>query len=321
MIRIPNTLTGISLAVALAAGISTARAEWKNMNEVIGQTNFIVANQCSGTLISIKYKLVLTNDHCLNGYVDKVEKDEVGPNGKVEKVTREVFKDMELKQVVYKDFAPTGSTTLQAKIISHIPKYDLALLQIKADAIPQTIFSQVLTKDGIVQRGDHIYVVGNPYMLDANLTEGVISSTNRMIHWDETNEDIPYYGVDAGINPGNSGGALYSADGELIGVPAAGMRGATGLGFAIPVKLIRTFLDENCYEEVWNTGANVTLHSECMQKKLDLANKAREKAGLPPLKLEDLTKQSMIGLGLLRQAMTTEIKKPGMLDALLQFDH
>ena len=79
----------IGLAVIVAAR-SPARAEWKDMNAVINATNFIVADQCSGTLISLKYKLVLTNDHCLEGYVDKVEKDEEGASGKIEKVTVEL---------------------------------------------------------------------------------------------------------------------------------------------------------------------------------------------------------------------------------------
>jgi S1-C subfamily serine protease len=273
-------------AIALAgvfviAGPRAARAEWKDMNAAINATNFIVANQCSGTLISLQYKLVLTNDHCLTGYIDKVEKEETDPSGKIEIVTREVYKDMELKQVVYKEFEAVGSSTLQATIVAHAVKYDLALLRIKADSISQTIASHVLPADKTVARGDRIYVVGNPLMLDANLTEGVISSTNRTLHWNETNEDIPYYGVDAGVNPGNSGGALYNADGELIGVPAAGVRGATGLGFAIPAKLIRKILSENCYEDVWNNQAAED-HATCMKKRLDNENAARAKAGLPP---------------------------------------
>lgn len=270
------------IACALAFAASPAFADWKDMNEAINQTNFIVADQCSGTLISTKYKLVLTNNHCLEGYVDKVEKEETDKSGKVEKVTREVFKDMELKQKSYKDFEAVGSVSLQAKIISHITKYDLALLRIKADTIPQTLYSHVLADDKQVHRGDQVLVVGNPYMLDANLTKGVISSTNRVIHWDETNEDVPYYGVDAGINPGNSGGSLYNADGILIGVPAAGYRGATGLGFAIPAKLIREILTENCYEDVWNDAAKED-HAACEKGKLDKTNATREKAGLPPL--------------------------------------
>ena len=90
-----NTLRIAAVAAALVVGAAAAaeraRADWANMNEAINQTNFTAANQCSGTLISIKERLVLINDHCLVGYVDKVEKDETDPDtGKVEKVKREI---------------------------------------------------------------------------------------------------------------------------------------------------------------------------------------------------------------------------------------
>jgi V8-like Glu-specific endopeptidase len=265
----------------VACAASGARAEWKDMNSVINQTNFIVADQCSGTLISLKYKLVLTNDHCLEGYIERQEKDEIEPGGEVKKVTREVFKDMELKQKAYQGFEEVGSSSYQAKILFHVHKYDLAVLQIKADAITQTVYSHILPVDKTVARGDAIFVVGNPFMLDANLNEGHISSVSRKIQWDD-GEDIPYFGVDAGVNPGNSGGALYNADGELIGVPGASMRGATGLGFAIPVTLIRKVLKENCYEAVYNADPAVKDHEACEQDKLDRENELRAKAGLPP---------------------------------------
>jgi V8-like Glu-specific endopeptidase len=276
----------LALVVAIGAGLvacaaSGARAEWKDMNAVINQTNFIVADQCSGTLISLKYKLVLTNDHCLEGYIDKEEKDEIEPSGEVKKVTREVFKDMELKQKAYQGFEEVGSSSYQAKILFHVHKYDLAVLQIKADAITQTVYSHILPVDKTVQRGDAIFVVGNPFMLDANLNEGHISSVSRKIQWDD-GEDIPYFGVDAGVNPGNSGGALYNADGELIGVPGASMRGATGLGFAIPVTLIRKVLKENCYQDVFDDAPRVVDHEGCEKDKLDKENALRAKAGLPP---------------------------------------
>ena len=215
------------VAVGCLFGLaSPAFAEWKDMNKAIGQTNFIVENRCSGTLISLKYKLVLTNDHCVVDSIDKQEKDETQPNGKIEKVTREVFKDMTLTQKAFQGFTEVGSSSYQSRILFHVHKYDLAVLQIKADALTQTVYSHLLPTDKQVTRGDFVYVVGNPYMLDANLNEGHISSTTRRIQW-EDGEDIPYYGVDAGMNPGNSGGALYNADGEMIGVPAAGIRNAT----------------------------------------------------------------------------------------------
>jgi len=275
----------IGLAVIVAAR-SPARAEWKDMNAVINATNFIVADQCSGTLISLKYKLVLTNDHCLDGYIDKQEKDEIEPNGEVKKVTREQFKDMELKQKSYQGFEEVGSASYQAKILFHVHKYDLAILQIKADALSQVVYSHILPLDKSVRRGDAVFVVGNPFMLDANLNEGHISSVNRKLQWDD-GEDIPYFGVDAGVNPGNSGGALYNADGELIGVPGATMRGSTGLGFAIPVTLIRKVLKDRCYEDVFNADPSIKDHATCEQDALDKENAIRAKAGLPPKEAPD----------------------------------
>ena len=254
------------------------------INDIINATNFVVANQCSGTLISLKYRLVLTNDHCLEGYIEKVEKEETGKDGSIEKKTREVFKDMELKQKVYKDFEEVSAAAFRAKILFHSAKYDLALLRIKADSIPQILASHVLPDDKHVTRGERVFVVGNPHMLDANLNEGVVSSVNRTIHWDETNEDVHYYGVDAGVNPGNSGGALYNMSLDLIGVPAAAARGATGLGFAIPAETIRAFLTEHCYEDVWNDKAKDK--AACDQDKLDKENAVRVKAGLPPKEMQ-----------------------------------
>src|SRR5579859_5370070 len=154
--KIYAPLLAASLLASCHAAPAFADAPTLTINDVINATNFIVANQCSGTLISLKEKLVLTNDHCLQGYVDKVEKEETGKDGKIEKVTREVFKDMELKQKTYKDFEQVSSTTFQAKVLFHSAKYDLALLKIKADSIPQTLYAHVLPAAApSVVRGEH----------------------------------------------------------------------------------------------------------------------------------------------------------------------
>ncbi|MEP6678724.1 MAG: trypsin-like serine protease, partial [Betaproteobacteria bacterium] len=53
--------------------------------------------------------------------------------------------------------------------------------------------------------------------------------------------------TDAAINPGNSGGALVDADGHLVGINSTiySQTGtSTGIGFAIPVSLARTVLEQ-----------------------------------------------------------------------------
>ena len=303
-------LASATLYIPMSAPAIAAGSDPATINDVINATNFVVANQCSGTLISLKYKLVLTNNHCLEGYVDKVEKDETGKDGSIEKKTREVFKDMELKQLAYQGFEKVGATTVQAKILFHNTKYDLALLKIKADSIPQTFASHVLPDGKKVTRGDKVYVVGNPFLLDANLTEGVVSSTSRTLTWDDPDGgsvDVHYYGVDAGVNPGNSGGSLYNTDFDLIGVPAAKVNGASGVGFAIPAETIRAFLSEHCYESVWNDKA--ADKETCEKGKLDKINESRAKAGLPAMEAPK-EQDSLSGEGVVSHATHLDIEKP-----------
>jgi V8-like Glu-specific endopeptidase len=285
----------------------TALAEWKDMNADVNATNFIVNDDCTGTLISLKYRLVLTANHCIDEFVSIEEKDETGADGEVEKVKREVFKDVPLSQKSYQGFRNVGSSNYLSVIAAHKKTFDLALLQIRAEAIPQTVWSHVLPEGKTVTRGDRVFAVGNPLGLDATITSGIISSTTRMIKvsWND-GADLPFFQTDAAINPGSSGGALYNDDGELIGVPAAGARGATGVGLAIPYTLIQEFLSDNCYEDVWSVKPEAKTHDQCLADRRDLENKRREKAGLPPLK--DAAPQSSSGAAALAPMRTLDWK-------------
>ena len=291
--RLPRSAIARLVILASLALPTVAYADWKDMNADVNATNFIVKvgppenpnGLCTGTLISLKYRLVLTANHCVDDNITVEEKEETGDNGVVEKVKREVFTDMQLEQKNYQGFRNVGSATFLSRIIAHKKVYDLGLLQIRSDSIPQTVYSHVLGTDGKVERGDTVYAVGNPRGLDASISKGIVSSTTRMIKVSWAGDDVPFYQVDAAINSGNSGGALYNDVGQLIGLPDASAGG--GLGLAIPVDLIRKFLNENCYEDVWNDTPSVKSHAVCVSDKLAAENARREKNGMPPLKSED----------------------------------
>jgi S1-C subfamily serine protease len=52
-----------------------------------------------------------------------------------------------------------------------------------------------------------------------------------------------YIQHDAAINPGNSGGPLFNKDGQVIGMNAAGIRDADGVGLAIPIRHAMNLVD------------------------------------------------------------------------------
>jgi S1-C subfamily serine protease len=121
---------------------------------------------------------------------------------------------------------------------------DLAVLKVDTEGLPPIEFGS--TDDVIV--GQFAVAVGNPLgqVGGASLTTGVISALSRTVEID----DESLFGMlqtDAPITSGSSGGALVDGAGELIGITSAigvGRGGAEGIGYAIPVELVRRVTDE-----------------------------------------------------------------------------
>ncbi|MGR3220063.1 MAG: trypsin-like peptidase domain-containing protein [Candidatus Anammoxibacter sp.] len=111
---------------------------------------------------------------------------------------------------------------------------DLAILKINTvNKLPVAIMGD----SDLVQEGDIVLAVGNPFGLSQTVTSGIISDTNRTV----TIGGAPVAGLiqtDAAINRGSSGGPLVNIKGEVIGINSAifSLTGDfTGIGFAIPV--------------------------------------------------------------------------------------
>ncbi|HLG53372.1 MAG TPA: trypsin-like peptidase domain-containing protein [Steroidobacteraceae bacterium] len=117
---------------------------------------------------------------------------------------------------------------------------DLAVLKIglpKPPVIP-------LGRSDRLRVGDAVLAIGNPIGLGHTVTQGIVSATGRGRLGVSTYEN--FIQTDAAINFGNSGGALVNASGELVGLNTA-IAGRTldieGIGFAIPVDLVRGVVD------------------------------------------------------------------------------
>lgn len=256
--------------------VSLQAPAWElgDMNKTIEQTNFIVNRGCAGTLVSLDERLVLTNYHCVDGLIGTAEREQVGKNGTVKKVKVRKYDDVPMKQNNYDGFVQVGSASYVAEIQAANQQVDLALVKLKGK-IPHSYASPLLPDDGEIVRGERVYVVGNPAFEDATVVEGIVSNVNRTFEFPWTDAPLAMIQFSGGIFGGNSGGALYNSRGQLIGVPAAGYRAATFIGFAVPVHVIKKFLADNCFKT--GEAGLVGTDKECVDTRAAQAKKDEAK--------------------------------------------
>ena len=167
----------------------------------------------SGVIVDAKRGLVLTNNHVIE------DADEVSVN-------------------------LADGRTLKAEFVGSDPDTDVALMRIPA----QNLTAIPVADSNLLQIGDFVVAVGNPFGVGQTVTSGIVSAVGR--------NNLPGAGfqnfiqTDASINPGNSGGALVNLNGELVGIntasynPRGSMAGNIGLGFAIPSNLASSIKDQ-----------------------------------------------------------------------------
>jgi serine protease Do len=135
-----------------------------------------------------------------------------------------------------------------AKVVGTDPNTDVAVLKIDATKLPP----MALGNSDDARVGEWVLAIGNPLGegLTFTVTSGIVSAKGRALN------GLPRAGqgsiqdfiqTDAAINPGNSGGPLVSVRGEVIGINSA-IASETGFysgyGFAIPINLARTVMNQ-----------------------------------------------------------------------------
>ncbi len=130
----------------------------------------------------------------------------------------------------------------EVRIVGRDPDTDLAVLKLdlkdKVPVMPMGHSDQLRV-------GDIVLAIGNPVGLSQTVTQGIVSATGRAQLGVATYEN--FIQTDAPINVGNSGGALINTRGELVGINTAVLAknlGVEGIGFAIPVNLVRGVMRE-----------------------------------------------------------------------------
>jgi serine protease Do len=146
--------------------------------------------------------------------------------------------ETEISVEVYhqKDGQLDRETYKQVKIIAINKFHDLALLKIEDKNAPKFKFVTLGNSDAL-SVGDAVFAVGSPLGLERTVTQGIVSTKTRQL------EGNLYLQTSTQINPGNSGGPLFNLAGEVVGVTNMKITFGEGLAFAIPVELVKRFLD------------------------------------------------------------------------------
>jgi serine protease DegS len=128
-----------------------------------------------------------------------------------------------------------------AHVVGSDPDTDLAVLKIDLQHLPVA----PLGRSDQLRVGDVVLAIGNPLGLSQTVTHGIVSAVSRSQLGIAPLED--FIQTDAAINRGNSGGALVDASGNLVGINTAMVAkslGVEGIGFAIPVNMVRGVMSD-----------------------------------------------------------------------------
>jgi len=167
-----------------------------------------VASAGSGVIVDAANGYILTNHHVVDG---------------ADKIQISLFND----------------DSLDAEIIGSDAATDIAVIKVD----PENLVELPIGDSDLVEVGDFVIAIGNPFGLGHTVTSGIVSALGRTGINRNGYED--FIQTDASINPGNSGGALVNMKGELVGINSAIVSrtgGNVGIGFAVPSAIAQSIM-------------------------------------------------------------------------------
>lgn len=129
---------------------------------------------------------------------------------------------------------------LEAELVGHDERSDLALLKVDSDDLPVV----KIGNSNKLKVGEWVLAIGSPFGFDHSVTAGIVSAKGRNLPRENY---VPFIQTDVAINPGNSGGPLFDLDGKVIGINSqiySRTGGFMGLSFAIPINMAMNVVDQ-----------------------------------------------------------------------------
>lgn len=158
----------------------------------------------------------------------------------------------------------------KARLVGKEPNKDIAVLKIEGDL--QGISPIKVGSSKILQVGQKVVAIGNPFGFDHTVTTGIVSALGRQMMGAGGVTIRDMIQTDASINPGNSGGPLLNSDGELIGMNTmiySSTGTSAGIGFAVPVDTIKKVVPQVIrYGKVIRPGLGISLLQDAYARRI-----------------------------------------------------
>lgn len=144
-----------------------------------------------------------------------------------------------------------NKTTSSASLVWQDSSQDLAVVKCSVD------MPYLACSDSLPSVGEDIIAIGTPLSLDFGhtVTKGIVSALNRTVEVENENNTTTYMQNliqhDASINPGNSGGPIINSRGEVVGINTLKASDAEGIGFAIPIKIGNSVVQNLSQNQNW----------------------------------------------------------------------
>lgn len=137
----------------------------------------------------------------------------------------------------------SNNDRMKARVVGKDPSTDVAVLQVNARS--RALQPLPLGNSDVIQVGDPVVAIGNPFGYTRTVTAGIVSALQRTITARNSYTIDHVIQTDAALNKGNSGGPLLNGLGQVIGVNSqistggTGASGNVGIGFAIPINTVK----------------------------------------------------------------------------------
>ena len=130
----------------------------------------------------------------------------------------------------------------EAEVVGSWQPLDVALLKFTPK---ERLVAASLGDSDHLAIGEWVVAIGNAMGLNHTVTAGIVSAKGRReVQPGREPMMANFIQTDASINPGNSGGPLISTRGEVIGINTAINAAGQGIGFAVPINMVKTILPQ-----------------------------------------------------------------------------